>query len=174
MFLPSSYDLNQKDKCMDPKIPIIKRREIEARVIKPIFEEMVKQFGKEAALSILKNAIKRDAVAQGSAAASTNPGDNDISEFVKLYELWTAEDALEMDVLKITDTSFEFNITGCQYAKMYKKLRIPELGSVLSCGRDQHFCGGFNPKLTLRRSQTIMKGANFCDFRYRLDKNDQK
>tara|TARA_B100000686_G_C16068017_1_gene607959 strand:+ start:90 stop:569 length:480 start_codon:yes stop_codon:yes gene_type:complete len=157
---------------MDPKLPIIKRREIEARVIKPIFEEMVTQFGKETALSVLENAIRRDAVTQGQSNASAKMEENDIAAFVKLYELWTADNALEMDVLKTTDTSFEFNITGCQYATMYKKLGIPELGSVLSCGRDKHFCGGFNPQLQLKRTQTIMKGAEFCDFRYRLDKND--
>ncbi|MBT06130.1 MAG: 2-amino-thiazoline-4-carboxylic acid hydrolase [Rhodospirillaceae bacterium] len=159
---------------MESQLPIIKRREIEARVIRPIFEEMVTQFGKEAALSILKNAIRRDAVTQGATAASTDPKENDIAAFVKLYELWTADEALEMDVLKITETSFDFNITDCQYARMYKKLDIPELGSVLSCGRDKHFCGGFNPQLQLQRSQTIMKGAKFCDFRYRLEKNGQK
>ena len=159
---------------MDPKLPIIKRREIEARVIKPIFEEMVTQFGKEAALSILENAIRRDAITQGTAAALNDPKENDIAAFVKLYELWTADDALEMDVLEITETSFDFNITECQYARMYKKLGIPELGSILSCGRDEHFCGGFNPQLQLQRGQTIMKGAKFCDFRYRLDKNDQE
>ena len=159
---------------MDPKLPIIKRREIEARVIKPIFEEMVTQFGKKAALSILENAIRRDAITQGTAAASNDPKENDIAAFVKLYELWTADDALEMDVLKITETNFDFNITECQYSRMYKKLGIAELGSVLSCGRDKHFCGGFNPQLKLQRGQTIMKGAQFCDFRYRLDKNGQE
>ena len=27
---------------------------------------------------------------------------------------------------------------------------------------------GFNPKLTLERTQTIMQGASHCDFRFRL------
>tara|TARA_Y100000588_G_scaffold279099_1_gene295907 strand:- start:361 stop:840 length:480 start_codon:yes stop_codon:yes gene_type:complete len=159
---------------MDPKLPIIQRREIEARVIKPIFEEMVTQLGKETAISVLENAIRRDAVTQGQSNASPSIEENDIAAFVELYKLWTADGALEMDVLEVTDTSFEFNITGCEYAKMYKKLGMSELGSVLSCGRDQHFCRAFNPRLRLKRSQTIMKGANLCDFRYRLDNNDEK
>jgi hypothetical protein len=52
---------------------------------------------------------------------------------------------------------------------MYRALGIPELGSVLSCGRDFALGEGFNPNLTLTRTQTIMEGAPFCDFRYRLE-----
>ena len=158
---------------MNPEIPIIKRREIEARVIKPIFEEMVAKLGREAAISILESAIKRDAIAHGKSSGSSKMEQNDMSAFVKLYELWTAEDALEIDVIEQTDQSFKFNVTGCLYAKMYRNMGIADLGSVLSCGRDKHFCGGFNPNLQLERTQTIMRGADFCDFRYSLPKHDK-
>ena len=158
---------------MNPEIPIIKRREIEARVIKPIFEEMVAKLGREAAISILESAIKRDAIAHGKSSGSPKMEQNDMSAFVKLYELWTAEDALEIDVIEQTDQSFKFNVTGCLYAKMYRNMGIADLGSVLSCGRDKHFCGGFNPNLQLERTQTIMRGADFCDFRYSLPKHDK-
>ena len=158
---------------MNPEIPIIKRREIEARVIKPIFEEMVTKLGREAAISILESAIRRDAIAHGKSSGSSNMEQNDMSAFVKLYELWTAEDALEIDVIEQTDQSFKFNVTGCLYAKMYRNMGISDLGSVLSCGRDKHFCGGFNPNLQLERTQTIMRGADFCDFRYSLPKDDK-
>ena len=158
---------------MNPEIPIIKRREIEARVIKPIFEEMVAKLGREAAISILESAIKRDAIAHGKSSGSPKMEQNDMSAFVKLYELWTAEDALEIDVIEQTDQSFKFNVTGCLYAKMYRNMGISDLGSVLSCGRDKHFCGGFNPNLQLERTQTIMRGADFCDFRYSLPKHDK-
>ena len=158
---------------MNPEIPIIKRREIEAGVIKPIFEEMVTQLGKEVAVTILESAIKRDAIAHGKSSSSSDMEQNHMSAFIKLYELWTAEDALEIDVLEQSDQSFKFNVTRCRYAEMYRNLDIAELGSVLSCGRDKHFCGGFNPHLQLERSQTIMRGADFCDFRYSLDQNDK-
>ncbi|HSC72405.1 MAG TPA: L-2-amino-thiazoline-4-carboxylic acid hydrolase, partial [Candidatus Methylomirabilis sp.] len=52
---------------------------------------------------------------------------------------------------------------------MYRALGIPELGAVLSCGRDYALGDGFNPDLQLTRTQTIMEGAPFCDFRYRLE-----
>ena len=80
----------------------------------------------------------------------------------------TAEDALEVDVLEQTNSRFNFNVTRCRYAEMYRDMGISELGSVLSCGRDGNFCAGFNPRLKLDRSQTIMRGAGCCDFRYSL------
>ena len=45
-------------------------------------------------------------------------------------------------------------------------LGIPELGAVLSCNRDAALIEGFNPSVTLVRTQTIMEGAPCCDFRY--------
>ena len=35
------------------------------------------------------------------------------------------------------------------------------------------FDPGYNPKMELTRTQTIMKGAPYCDFRYRL-KSDKE
>ena len=159
---------------MKSDIPIIARREIEARVIKSIFEEMVLQLGKKTAITILETAIKRDAQDHGKTSGSENVEENDMASFVKLYELWTAENALEIDVIKQSRDSFQFNVTKSKYAEMYQEMGIAELGSVLSCGRDKHFCSGFNPDLKLKRTQTIMRGADSCDFRYTLDNNTNR
>jgi hypothetical protein len=86
--------------------------------------------------------------------------------------LWTAEDALTIDILEQTEQSLDFNVTRCRYAEMYRDMGISELGSVLSCDRDGNFCKGYNPRLTLERTQTIMRGASCCDFRYRLANED--
>ena len=47
---------------------------------------------------------------------------------------------------------------------------LGEIGGLLSCNRDGAFCEGYDPKLKLHRSQTIMQGASHCDFRYSYDK----
>jgi len=49
---------------------------------------------------------------------------------------------------------------------MYRALGIPELGALLSCNRDFALIQGFNPDVDLTRTQTIMEGAPFCNFRY--------
>jgi hypothetical protein len=51
---------------------------------------------------------------------------------------------------------------------MYRALGVPELGALLSCNRDYSLIEGFNPEVTLTRTQTIMQGAPCCDFRFQL------
>ena len=51
---------------------------------------------------------------------------------------------------------------------MYEHLGIPELGKMLSCDRDFAFIEGFNPNIQLTRTQTIMEGADICDFRFEV------
>jgi valyl-tRNA synthetase len=51
--------------------------------------------------------------------------------------------------------------------EMYRDLGYQDLGAILSCGRDFEFPRGFNSRLKLTRTQTIMQGASCCDFRYR-------
>jgi hypothetical protein len=51
---------------------------------------------------------------------------------------------------------------------MYKELEIQDYGTLLSCERDAAQIAGFNPKIRFTRTQTIMSGAPYCDFRYEL------
>ena len=71
-----------------------------------------------------------------------------------------------------TDTSFAFNVVRCRYAETYKAMGLGEIGHLLSCNRDGAFCEGYDPKLKLERTQTIMQGASHCDFKYRYKLRD--
>jgi hypothetical protein len=73
---------------------------------------------------------------------------------------------LEIEVKEQTDTTFTFNVVRCRYAETYKAMGLGEIGHLLSCNRDGAFCEGYDPKLKLDRSQTIMQGASHCDFKY--------
>ncbi len=77
--------------------------------------------------------------------------------------------AVDFEMLKQEPDTVEFNITGCRYADFFRQLGEPELGALLLCEMDVHMAevvGG--PEVELTRTQTIMKGAKYCDFRYRL------
>ncbi len=89
------------------------------------------------------------------------------SSFRAIQPRWTAEDALRIEVVKSTDSEFDFNVTRCRYAEMYRDMGLADLGAVLSCNRDGAFCEGYDPRLKLQRTQTLMGGATHCDFRYR-------
>ena len=149
-------------------LPIIELRRIEANIIRPIFEEMVTELGEEPARRILGRAIRRNAVEQGRRLAEESDGPAGIAEFARLMERWKANDALRVDVLDLSDERFDFNVTRCRYAEMYREMGLGEIGPLLSCNRDGALCEGYDPRLELTRTQTIMQGASHCDFRYQL------
>jgi len=153
-------------------LPIIHLRRIEANVIKPIYEEMVKELGAERAREILGKAIVQNAIEHGRELAETAGVGRDLDGFAALLPNWQKEDALEIEVLEQTDDRFHFNVQRCRYAEMYRDMGLSEIGDLLSCGRDGAFCTGFNPQIKLERTQTIMKGASHCDFRYHQSDDD--
>jgi L-2-amino-thiazoline-4-carboxylic acid hydrolase len=151
-------------------IPTLLKRRLQAQVIAPIFAEMVREIGEEKAAAILDAAIRKAAIAEGREFAARAPdGRTSMSDFIALFELWTQGGALEIDVLEAGDSRFDFNVTRCRYAEMYKEMGLGHIGHLLSCNRDGSFCEGYDPNITLRREQTIMAGAPCCTFRYVRD-----
>lgn len=149
-------------------IGVLTRREVEARVLAPILDALATEFGREAVLDVVRDAIIRIAHEQGAQLVETMGGDS-LAAFADSLQFWTKDDALEIDLIRQDDRAFAFNVTRCRYAELYKSLGIPELGALLSCNRDSALIEGFNKDVVLTRTQTIMEGAPTCDFRYRLD-----
>lgn len=149
-------------------IGVLRRREIEARILAPLVEAFAGEFGRERVLEVARRVIVEIARTQGRELAE-KVGTNDLRTFAATKEPWTRNGALEIEVLRENDREYDFNVTRCRYAEMYRALGIPELGALLSCNRDFALGGGFNPRMTLTRTQTIMEGAPSCDFRYRME-----
>lgn len=152
------------------RMPVLTQRRIEAAFAKGIYEEMAQELGAETAKRILAKAVVKMAHATAAEMAKEAPGGKtDLDSFRALKSLWTAEDALQTETVKSTAAEYHFNVVRCRYAEMYREMGLAELGTVLSCNRDGAFCEGYDPKLKLRRTQTIMGGATHCDFRYSYD-----
>ena len=152
------------------EIPTLTKRKLQAQVIGPIYAEMVAQVGEEKASAILDAAIRKAAIAEGKEFANKAPGGvTSMADFIKLYELWTADGALEVNVIEANDTVFNFDVVRCKYAEAYKEMGLGKIGHLLSCNRDGTFCEGYDPKIKLDRAQTIMGGASCCTFRYRYE-----
>ena len=149
-------------------MPILTQRRIEAAFAKGVYDEMKAELGEETAQRILSNAVIKLAKQAAAEMAKQAPdGKANLDSFRAIQPRWTAEDALRIDVVKSTASEFHFNVTRCRYAEMYRAMGLAELGAILSCNRDGSFCEGYDPKLKLTRTQTLMGGAAHCDFRYR-------
>ena len=153
-------------------LPIIELRRIEANIIRPIYDEMVRELGEEPARRILGRAIRRNAIDQGRSLAESSTGPTGITEFARLTERWKANDALQTQTLEQSDERLDFNVVRCRYAEMYREMGLGDIGHLLSCNRDGALCEGYDRRLELTRTQTIMQGASHCNFRYRWRKEE--
>ncbi|HEY0835896.1 MAG TPA: L-2-amino-thiazoline-4-carboxylic acid hydrolase [Azospirillum sp.] len=151
---------------MTQPLGILERRRIEAEILKPVYEEMVARFGEQAAQEVLGTAVSKAAVAAAETFARAEPEGTSIATFAGIMPLWQKDDALRMEVKRQDDTHFDFDVTRCRYAEMYREMGLGHIGHLLSCNRDAAFCTGYDPKLKMTRTQTIMQGAGHCDFRY--------
>ena len=149
-------------------IPLIEQVKIQARVLVPLVRALQADLGEERA-----NALVRESLgslyrqfgdvwwrAQGASEFGEKLGTS--------FEAYAAGNALDYEVVKQTTDTFELNVTGCRYAKFYQELGAPDLGFLLTCSADFPFAEGFGGEVELTRTQTIMQGADHCDFRYRL------
>lgn len=148
-------------------IGVLKRREIEARIVAPLIDRLGQEFGRERVVELAREVVVSVAQGQGGELARSL-GANDLGTFANGKENWTRGGAIEIDVIEQSDEVYAFNVTRCRYAEMYRALGVPELGSLFSCDRDGTMVEGFNPAIRFERSQTIMSGADHCDFRYTL------
>ena len=149
-------------------LSVIERRKIEAMVLGPMLRAFSKRFGDDATRETARQVIVEIAREQGAEFAKFT-GSDSLTGFAASKEPWRRSGALEFDEIKESESEYSFNVTRCRYAEMYRELGYGDLGEVFSCTRDFEFSTGFNPRIKLTRTQTIMEGAAFCDFRYRLE-----
>ena len=154
---------------LNAKLGVLTRREVEARILIPVINAMGEAFERDEVLAIVRDTIVKIAREQGAALSQQMGGDS-LNNFVDSLAFWTQDQALEIDVIEESDDLLSFNVTRCRYAELYESLGIREIGTSFSCTRDFALIEGFNPDVSLERTQTIMEGAEYCDFRYRRKK----
>ena len=151
--------------------PMLERRRVEAEILGHVYAVLKQEQGAPAAARVISEAVRRSSIAQGQAMAAAQ-GATSLQSFVDLQPAWTRGGALEVVVRETSGDAFAFDVVRCRYQEMYRDMGLGEIGHLLSCQRDGHFCEGFDPKLKLTRTQTLAEGASHCDFRYRYEKGD--
>ena len=147
-------------------LSMLEKRKIEAEILKEVYETLKQSHGEEVAKKTIAESVRRSAIEQARQFAAAAPGGPSLKAFQDVMPLWTKGGALEIEVREESDSTCRFNVVKCRYAETYKAMGLGEIGHLLSCNRDGAFCEGYDPKLKLERSQTIMQGASHCDFKY--------
>jgi hypothetical protein len=148
-------------------VGLLNRREIEARILAPLLNALGEVFDRERVLEITSKVIQDIARQQGAQLANSVEV-NDLEHYAAAQETWKKDNAIQIEVLELTHKRFSYNVFRCRFAEMYHHLGVDELGKILSCDRDFALIEGFNPNIHLTRTQTIMEGADICDFCFEM------
>ncbi|TFH25633.1 MAG: 2-amino-thiazoline-4-carboxylic acid hydrolase [Myxococcales bacterium] len=159
----------ETDIHVDAQISLLEQAKIQAQVLVPGLHALRTEIGKERADALVGRALadwsRKMALGVGAKLPGTprEKWDTMNEEMIR-----SVGSDVEFDVLDHGDDRFDFNIHGCRYAEFFKQLGEPELGAVLLCDMDFHAAEVGGDDVRLERTQTIMKGAEYCDFRYRF------
>ena len=156
------------------RVPLIEQVKIQAQVLVPLVRTLQAELGEERANALVRKSLgelyRKFGEAWWRAQGASELGE----KIASMFKNFAAGDALDYEVLKQTTDTFELNVTGCRYAKFYQEIGAPELGFLLTCSADFTYVDGFGGDVQLTRTQTIMQGADHCDFRFKLKQKKQE
>jgi predicted ArsR family transcriptional regulator len=128
--------------------------------------ELEKVMGKEKAHKIIREAYEKEA-AQWSAEAGERMGIKSFQDFLG-YIKKTYGSPYWSHVLTYTleeaPSEYRFTCTECLNAKVLREMGAADLGYIMLCNTDFASTSAFHPKLSLRRTKTLMQGDDCCDF----------
>ena len=148
-------------------IPLIEQVKLQAQVLVPLVKALRAELGDERADALVRKALgdiyRRLGEKWWRDHATGDLGKTMSQAFVG----FAGNEALSYQVVRKTPDAFEVNVSECRYAQFYQAIGAPELGFLLTCSADFAMAEGFGADVELTRTQTIMQGADHCDFRYR-------
>jgi predicted ArsR family transcriptional regulator len=154
---------------VDPSVDLLSKVKIQAQVLVPLIRALRAELGEAKA-----NALVRDALRDWSAKLFAEIGDGIEATGRKKWaalhnamgEISTKEVSVEMR--RKDREALEFDITSCKFAEFFRALGEPELGGLLMCATDIDIAAAGGEQVSFSRTQTIMQGAAYCNFRYRF------
>ncbi len=132
-----------------------------------LVREMKAEFGREKAFEILDRAA-RGLTVEGIKRSVEAVPLHSFQEFVegRRNKGPIALHGTSEEVLEETDEKQTFNMTGCLWAKAWREMGGADVGYVWNCRQDFPLVRAMHPSLRLKRSKTLMEGADCCDFTY--------
>ena len=122
-------------------ISILEKREIEAKMVAPIYEILVREIGVDRARAIIKEAVTQHSIAEGRSFAELEPAGANLQTFIDIQDLWNRDGSLIHDTLEANEERYHYRVTHCEYAEMYRRLGLWEIrcshaSGILSSSRD--------------------------------------
>jgi hypothetical protein len=148
-------------------VTVLERAKIQAQVLVPLVKALQAELGEARANALVRRTLG-DLYRGYSVEFAKARNEADLGKFVaSAFKTYARDDALEYDVIEQTPDAYAINVRRCRYAEFYNELGESGLGFLLVCTADFAVADGFGDDVRLTRTQTIMQGADHCDFRYR-------
>ena len=144
------------------ELPILTRREVEARILKPFLEEFEKELGEEKVKEIVVRIIEAEAREHGATQARLY-GSNELKDVPAICGHHSEGGSLEVSEEWISENRLIYRTLHCEYCEMYRRIGMEKWGPYLSCGRDAAFFCGINPNFRFERTEVLMTGGTCCD-----------
>jgi predicted hydrocarbon binding protein len=145
-----------------------------------VIDALSKHFGRGEVLEALREAVVEEAEDRGKRMANYLGG-NSIEDFIKheTQELYLPPELrdhnlMEWEIVEKEDDKLQIKVTRCLFADAFQELGDTDLGYVLSCEQDFRFAEGFNPKMKLERTKTLMEGHDFCDHCWKIIEKEEE
>ncbi len=148
----------------EPKLTLLQQRKIEARVLVPLIQAFRQEFGDERTFAVVRRVIEQLGFEEGRRQAE-QAGANDFETFRKQRHQYSPA-GLTTEIVQDEPHALGQDVTRCAFKEFYTEMGVPELGFLLSCSRDFAKARGFNPRVRLTRTKTLMQGSDRCDFRW--------
>jgi hypothetical protein len=160
---------NLVDSSTINKLTLLEQVKLQARVLVPLIRAFRKEIGAERVNEIAYRALDEWS-RKLFHELSQSMGKGSRETWVGMMAASGQRIGADVDVqfLRQDAEAMEFNITGCRYADFFRALGEPELGALILCEANFHMLEAGGGEVELERTQTIMKGAAYCDFRYKM------
>ena len=146
---------------MTAKPTMLEAVKIQARAVIPIVKALEKELGAERAHALVRDAIANDNAERQlrrTQSLNTHPGEDGENQRFPV----------ESEIVENTPTTLSINMVSCQFAEYFRSIGEPAIGALLTCGVDFATQAALRPDWDFTRTQTLMNGAPYCDFRWRL------
>lgn len=153
----------------EPDVSLLDEVKLQARVLVPLIHALREKLGRAEADKLVETSL-RDWSRDLYRRIGEEKGGGARQQWDAIWADLRPRigDAIEREMLKDDGVVREYNITRCSYAEFFKALGEPELGRFLLCDLDHDVAEVGAPDVEFKRTQTIMQGAPYCDFRYRF------
>lgn len=136
----------------------------------PLWRGLEEEIGKDRLYAMIKKINDAAAKAEMGGLAKAK-GLSTLADYVKpmLDPNSLYRKVLTFDVVENTPKAFEVKVSECLWAQTFRGAKAGDLGYVLICDGDYAAAEGFNPKMHMIRTKTLMQGADCCNHRYVLE-----